>query len=64
MYWLVVPGAILGVAAVVLGMRARRNGGSERASVAVALGIVALLLVPSVLIVVELETSFTRGLRT
>ncbi len=46
-YWLILPGVILGAAAVVLGWRTRRNGGSERGSVAMALGIVAILLVPS-----------------
>ena len=48
-YWLIVPGVILGAVAVVLGWRSRRNGGSELGSVAIALGIVAILLVPSVL---------------
>ena len=52
-YWMVLPGVVLGVAAVVLGWRARRNGGSEVASVALALGIVAILLVPSVIIVAD-----------
>ena len=46
-YWLILPGVILGAVAVVLGWRTRRNGSSERASVAIALGIVAILLVPS-----------------
>jgi len=48
-YWLVVPGVILGAVAVVLGWRSRRNGVNELGSVAIALGIVAILLVPSVL---------------
>jgi Flp pilus assembly protein TadB len=47
-YWLVVPGLVLGVVAVVLGWLARRDGERERGSVAIALGIVAVLLVPSV----------------
>jgi hypothetical protein len=55
-YWLILPGLILGAVAVVLGWRARRarrDGGSERGSVAMALGIVAILLVPSVLVAVD-----------
>jgi len=47
-YWLVLPGVIFGVAAVVLGWRARRHGGREVGSVALTLGIVAVLLVPTV----------------
>jgi hypothetical protein len=52
-YWMILPGVILGAVAVVLGWRTRRNGGSERGSVALALGIVAILLVPSVLVVAD-----------
>jgi hypothetical protein len=52
-YWIVVPGLILGIAAVVLGWRARRNGGSEMGSAALALGIVAILLVPSVIAIAD-----------
>jgi hypothetical protein len=48
-YWMIIPGVILGAIALVLGWRARRNGGSELGSAAIALGIVAILLVPSVL---------------
>ena len=50
-YWMIVPGVILGAAAVALGFRIRRDEGDQRGSVAVALGIVAILLVPSVLVV-------------
>jgi O-antigen ligase len=50
-YWMILPGVILGVVAVVLGWRIRRNEGNQRGSVAMALGIVAILLVPSVLVV-------------
>lgn len=60
MYWLVVPGVILGLAAIVLGWRVRREGTSEGGSVAMALGIVAVLLVPSVLLVVEMESDYAR----
>jgi hypothetical protein len=59
-YWLIVPGVILGLAAIGLGWRARRHGPSEGASIAMALGIVALLLVPSVLAVVEMESNYAR----
>ena len=61
MYWLVVPGFVLGLAAVVLGLRARRRGGAEGGSVAVALGIVAVLLVPSVLAVVAMAEDYARN---
>lgn len=53
LYWLMVPGVVLGLAAVVLGWRARRGGPSEAGSVALALGIVALLLVPSVILIID-----------
>ena len=59
-YWLVLPGLVLGIAAVVLGWRARRNGGSEVASAALALGIVAILLVPSVIFVADQEREWGR----
>ena len=52
-YWMILPGLILGAVAVVLGWRTRRNGASERGSVAMALGIVALFLVPSVLFIAD-----------
>lgn len=52
-YWLILPGVILGAVAVVLGWRTRRKEDSERGSVAMALGIVAILLVPSVLAVAD-----------
>jgi O-antigen ligase len=47
-YWMVLPGLILGAVAVGLGWRVRRKEGERRGSVAIALGIVAILLVPSV----------------
>ena len=52
-YWLIIPGVLLGAVAVVLGWRSRRNGGSELGSAAIALGIVAILLVPSVFAVTD-----------
>ena len=50
-FWMIVPGVIFGIAAIVLGARARRRGDREMGSVAVALGIAAVLLVPSVILV-------------
>lgn len=47
MYWLVIPGVVLGLAAVVLGVRVRRSGPRELGSVAIALGVVGILLVPA-----------------
>ncbi len=49
LYWLVIPGALLGIVALVLGARLRRHGNRPAGAAAVALGIAALLLVPSVL---------------
>jgi hypothetical protein len=59
-YWLVVPGVLLGLVAVVLGWRARRKGDRELGSVTVALGIVALLLVPSVMAIAESAEDWGR----
>lgn len=47
MYWLVVPGVVLGLAAVVLGWIARRREHREVGSVAMTLGVIAVLLVPA-----------------
>ena len=52
-YWMILPGLLLGAVAVVLGWRTRRNGASERGSVAMALGIVAIFLVPSALFIAD-----------
>ena len=52
-YWMIVPGIVFGVAAIVLGVGARRRASSEAGSVAIALGIAALVLVPSVLFMVD-----------
>ncbi len=52
-FWMVVPGIVFGVAAIALGVRARRRAALEAGSVAIALGITALLLVPSVLAIVD-----------
>lgn len=49
MYWMVLPGVVLGLAAVVLGLRTRREGRSVAASVAITLGVVAMLAVPAFL---------------
>jgi uncharacterized membrane protein (UPF0136 family) len=60
-YWLILPGVILGSVAVVLGWHTRRKEeGSERGSVAMALGIVAILLVPSVLAVAHSAEDWGR----
>ena len=53
MYWLVVPGLVLGLAAVVLGWRARRRGNLQLATVAVTLGVATLILVPAFIMVAE-----------
>ncbi len=60
MYWMILPGVILGAVAVVLGWRSRRNGGSERGSVAMALGIVAILLVPATLSIANAAEDWGR----
>ena len=59
-YWMILPGVILGAIAVFLGWRARRGGNTEAGSVAIALGIVAILLVPSVLVVVDAAEEWAR----
>jgi hypothetical protein len=51
-YWLVVPGLLLGLAAIALGWRARRDH-RELANVAITLGVVAMLLVPAVIQVAD-----------
>ena len=60
-YWLILPGVILGAVAVVLGLLTRRNGGSERGSVAIALGIVAILLVPAAWFIAESAEDWGRN---
>ena len=52
-YWLLVPGVLLGVAAIVLGLLSRRAGKHAHGAAALSLGIAALLLVPSVLYIVD-----------
>ncbi len=59
-YWLVLPGVILGIAAVALGLRARRDGGDELGSAAIALGIVAVLLVPATMMIAESSEDWGR----
>jgi hypothetical protein len=60
-YWMLVPGVVFGIAAIVLGVRTRRRSSREAGSVAIALGIVALLLVPSVLVIVDAAEDWGRG---
>jgi amino acid transporter len=52
-YWLILPGIVFGIAAIALGILGRKRSSTDASSVAIALGIVALILVPSVLIVVD-----------
>ena len=59
-YWFIIPGVGLGLVAVVLGWRTRRDGDHERGSVAIALGIVAMLLVPSVFAVADSAEQWGR----
>jgi len=59
-YWVILPGAILGAVAVVLGWRIRRSEGNQRGSVAMTLGIVAILLVPSVLVLTNEAENWGR----
>ena len=60
-YWMILPGVILGALAIVLGWLARRNGSREGGSVAIALGIAVILLVPSVLVIADEAESWGRG---
>jgi len=52
MYWLVLPGLAFGIIAVILGAWSYRRGVGQAGGIAVTLGIVAVLLVPSVLFIV------------
>ena len=48
-YWMILPGLVFGAVAIVLGWRSGRHGNQNGGgSVAIALGIAAILLVPSV----------------
>jgi hypothetical protein len=59
-YWMVLPGVVLGLAAVGLGVRSRRRGRSEAASVAIALGVVAILAVPAFLVTADSAEEWGR----
>lgn len=59
-YWMIVPGVLLGLVAIVLGFLTRRSGRGEGGSIAIALGVTAILLVPSVLIIVDAAESWGR----
>ena len=59
-YWMILPGVVLGAIAVVLGWWSRRDGNPEGGSVAIALGIAAILLVPSVLFIADEAESWGR----
>jgi hypothetical protein len=59
-YWLILPGLVFGIAAIALGAWSRGRGAREVGSVAIALGIAAVLLVPSVLVVVDAAEDWGR----
>jgi hypothetical protein len=59
-YWLILPGVTLGAVAVGLGWLTRRSGNREGGGVAIALGIAAILLVPSVLFIADAAESWGR----
>ena len=59
-YWLVLPGVVLGITAVVLGWRARRRDHRELGSVAMTLGVVAVLLVPATLDIADSAEEWGR----
>jgi hypothetical protein len=46
-YWLVLPAVLFGLAAVVLGVLSRRRQRGDAATVAITLGLVAMLAVPA-----------------
>ena len=60
LYWLVLPGVILGLVAVVLGARSRRTARSEIATVAMTLGLVAILAVPAFLATADSAENWGR----
>ncbi|MDW3217551.1 MAG: hypothetical protein R8F63_02970 [Acidimicrobiales bacterium] len=60
-FWLVIPAVVFGLAAVFLGLRTRRRGSREAGSVALTLGIVALLVLPSVILIVDGESDYARN---
>ena len=59
-YWMILPGVTLGAVAVVVGWRTRHDRSREGGSVAIALGIAAVVLVPSVLIIANEAESWGR----
>ena len=63
-YWLIIPGLVLGAAAIWLGWRARRRGQLELGSVAMTLGVVAVLLVPAVLSIAAAAEDWGRDCAT
>lgn len=60
LYWLVLPGVILGLVAVVIGARSRRTVRSEIATIAMTLGVVAILAVPAFLATAESAEDWGR----
>jgi hypothetical protein len=53
MYWMIVPGVVLGLVAIWLGVRCLRQGQGAPAAVAVTLGVVGLLVIPAFLVVAD-----------
>jgi hypothetical protein len=60
LYWMVVPGVVLGLTAVALGAKSRRQGRKEVGSVAITLGIVAMLAVPAFLSTADVAEDWGR----
>jgi TM2 domain-containing membrane protein YozV len=53
MYWMIVPGVVLGLVAIGLGVKSLRQGQGAAAAVAVTLGVVGLLAIPAFLVAAE-----------
>ena len=60
MYWMVVPGFVLGLAAALLGWKVLRQGRRELAAVAITMGVLTMILVPSFLQVASSNEDWGR----